>query len=106
MQLALYLNVLSTITVKPLPPIGVFEPMHIRGILALPRAPRFRHLMHQPFTSNVFAIFELERIGRGTQPCRQPKRQAHRLRAAVALKRNERPADAGCSRRRSMLVSK
>ena len=87
MQLALDFNVLSTIRIEPLQAVGVIEPMHIE-IFALPRAARFRHLVHQPFAGGVFAIFQLQRISRGTQLCRQPERQRHRHRATVTLERN------------------
>ena len=68
--------------------------------------PRLRHLVHQPFAGGVFAVFQLQRISRGAQLCRQPERQAHRHGAAVALERNDRPAERGCSTCCSMAVSK
>ena len=86
MQLTLYFDVLSTIRIEPLQAVDVIEP--IIGIFALPRAARFRHLVHQPFAGGVFAIFQLQRISRGTQLRRQPERQGHRHRATVTLERN------------------
>ena len=106
MQFALCFDVLLAVAVEPIEPLLIIEPVYAGRVFALARLPRLRHLVHQPFASGVFAVFQLQRISRGAQPCRQPDRQAHRHGAAVALERNERPADAGCSTCCSMAVSK
>ena|SRR6266478_5936169 len=95
MQLTLYLNVLLAVTIEPIEPLLIVKPVSARRVFALGWLTRLRHLMHQPVADGVLAISELERIGRGTQLCRQPYRQARRLGANVAFARNERPADAG-----------
>ena len=95
MQLALYLNVLLAVTTEPIEPLLIVKPVCARRVFAHARLPRLRHLVHQSFADGVFAIFELERISRGAQLCRQPDRQARRLGAKVTLERNDRKAVAG-----------
>ena len=79
----------------------IVKPVRARRILALARLARLRHRVHQPFAGGVLAVLQLQRIGRGAQPRRQPERQAHRHRAAVALERNDRPA---ATRRQHVLL--
>src|SRR5258705_701228 len=88
-------NVLLAVTIRPIEPLLIVKPVSARRVFALGWLTRLRHLVHQPVADGVLAISELERIGRGTQLCRQPYRQARRLGANVALARNDLPADAG-----------
>jgi hypothetical protein len=46
--------------------------------------------MHQPLTTDIFAIGELEHSRNPVEPCRQSSGERYRHRATVALERNKR----------------